>query len=108
MPPLAALLIADLGWRNAYLVLGALAAILGAGSALLIENDPRDRGLHPDGDRHAGLGEGAPHYSLSPQAGRGCARSDSAGPLQDCSVRDAITSRAFVGLYVACLICSFG
>jgi MFS family permease len=50
MPSLASLLIEMLGWRGAYLALGALAAILGGGMALLIENDPRDRGLSPDGD----------------------------------------------------------
>ena len=47
MPPLASFLIEVLGWRNAYLVLGALAAVVGTGMALLIENDPRDRGLTP-------------------------------------------------------------
>jgi MFS transporter, OFA family, oxalate/formate antiporter len=87
MPPLASLLIADLGWRNAYLVLGGLAAVAGAGMALLIENDPRDRGLSPDGDP---LQAGAP--AVVPEG---------------FSVRDAITSRRFVGLYAACLICSF-
>ena len=87
MPPLASLLIADLGWRSAYLVLGAFAAIIGAGSALLIENDPRDRGLHPDGDAR---------------------RERAAESPQGASMRDAITSCAFVGLYAACLICSFG
>ena len=51
MPPLAASLISLVGWRHAYLALGAAAAVLGAASALLIENDPRDRGLSPDGDR---------------------------------------------------------
>src|SRR5258707_888235 len=50
MPPLAALLIAALGWRLAYLALGGLAAIVGAGMALLIENDPHERGLGPDRD----------------------------------------------------------
>ena len=50
MPPLATLLIDMLGWRGAYLALGILAAIIGGGMALLIENDPRDRGLGPDGD----------------------------------------------------------
>src|SRR6202795_1184135 len=50
MPPLASLLIETFGWRGAYLVLGALAVVIGAGLALLIENDPRDRGLGPDGD----------------------------------------------------------
>ena len=88
MPPLASLFIDALGWRNAYLVLGGLAAVIGGGMALLIENDPRDRGLGPDG-----------------------------GPLQSAaqrvratgaSVREAIGSRRFASLYAACLICSFG
>src|SRR4051794_12357862 len=88
MPPLAALLIAALGWRDAYLALGLLAALVGGGTALLIENDPRDRGLGPDGDL--------------PQAGSSAARAHGA------SVREAVTSRCFLGLYAACLICSFG
>src|SRR6202171_5941003 len=50
MPPLASFLIESLGWRGAYLVLGALAAAGGGGVGLVIENDPRDRGLGPDGD----------------------------------------------------------
>ena len=50
MPPLATLLIETFGWRGAYLALGALAAVIGGGMALLIENDPRARGLGPDGD----------------------------------------------------------
>lgn len=88
MPPLAAFLIEVLGWRGAYLVLGGLAAALGAGMAVLIENDPRDRGLGPDGDPPAsGLRSTLP-----------------AGT----SVRDAVRSRQFVSLYAACLICSFG
>lgn len=88
MPPLASFLIAALGWREAYLVLGGLAAVVGAGMALLIENDPRDRGLGPDGDPQA-LGT-----HLVRPAGA--------------SVREAVRSRRFVGLYAACLICSFG
>src|SRR6266567_5240803 len=50
MPPLASLLIGTLGWRGAYLTLGALAVVLGGGLAMLIENDPGHRGLGPDGD----------------------------------------------------------
>jgi OFA family oxalate/formate antiporter-like MFS transporter len=88
MPPLASLFIEALGWRNAYLILGGLAAVVGVGMALLIENDPRDRGLGPDGDP---LQPGA---QLARPAGA--------------SVREAITSRRFVSLYAACLICSFG
>src|SRR6266478_3107024 len=50
MPPLASLFIEYLGWRHAYLMLGGLAAVVGAGMALMIANDPHDRGLAPDGD----------------------------------------------------------
>ena len=88
MPPLASLLIEMLGWRGAYLALGALAAILGGGMALLIENDPRDRGLSPDGD--------PPQSDAQPTKPEGAA------------VSDAVRSARFVSLYAACLICSFG
>ena len=88
MPPLASLLIASFGWRGAYLALGAIAISLGAGMALLLENDPRDRGLQPDGD--------------VAQPGSRLARSEGA------SVGDAIRSPRFISLYAACLICSFG
>jgi MFS family permease len=88
MPPLAAFLIGSLGWRHAYLALGVLAAVVGVGMALLIENDPRDRGLAPDGD--------LPQPEALAQAPPGF------------SVRDAVRSRRFAGLYAACLICSFG
>src|SRR5262249_12437205 len=50
MPPIASLLIATFSWRGAYLVLAALAVVLGGGISLLLENEPRDRGLGPDGD----------------------------------------------------------
>src|SRR5258708_5919465 len=88
MPPRASILVAMLGWRGAYLALGALAAAIGGGLALLIENDPRDRGLGPDGD--------------PPRPGTQPARPEGA------SVRDAIRSGRFISLYAACLICSFG
>jgi MFS transporter, OFA family, oxalate/formate antiporter len=88
MPPLATLLIEGLGWRSAYLMLGVLAAIIGGGMALLIENDPRDRGLGPDGD--------------PPKADIASARREGA------SVPEAVRSRRFIALYAACLICSFG
>jgi len=86
MPPLASVLIGALGWRGAYVALGALALILGGGMALLLENDPSGRGLNPDGDEQA---------AQSAQTG-------------GTSVGDAIRSRRFVSLYIACLICSFG
>jgi MFS family permease len=88
MPPLASLLIDTLGWRGAYLALGALAFVIGGGLALLIENDPRDRNLGPDGD--------------PPQSGVRSTRPEGS------SVNEAIRSRRFISLYAACLICSFG
>src|ERR1700723_887184 len=88
VPPLASLLIESLGWRGAYLALGTLAAVVGGGLALLIENDPRDRGLGPDGD--------PPPSGAQPTRPEGN------------SVSDAIRSSRFIRLYVACLICSFG
>jgi len=89
MPPLATLLIETLGWRGAYLALGVIAASLGGGMALLLENDPRARGLNPDGD------------PLQPGAA-------SSGRAEGASVREAIRSPQFISLYAACLICSFG
>ncbi len=88
MPPLAALLIESFGWRGAYFGLGGLAVAVGAGVALLIVNNPRDRGVEPDGDP---VQAGA---QFQPLSGR--------------SVAAAIKSSRFIGLYVACLFCSFG
>jgi MFS family permease len=88
VPPIAALLIATAGWREAYWSLAALALIVGGGMALLIENDPRDRSLAPDG--------------LKAEADALRAPSDGT------SIAEAITSRRFIGLYTACLACSFG
>ena len=88
MPPLASFLIGTLGWRGAYLALGALAAAVGGGLALLIENDPRDRGLGPDGDPTP-------------------ADAQPARP-EGASVSQAIRSSRFISLYAGCLICSFG
>ena len=88
VPPLAAFCIADFGWREAYLILGVLAAVVGGAMALLIENDPRDRGLGPDGE-------------ILSAAARP-ARASGA------SIGDAVTSRRFIGLYGACLTCALG
>ena len=86
MPPLASLLIASIGWRGAYVALGALALVLGCGMALLIENDPHRRGLNPDGDAFAA----------------------SSAAVGGVTVGEAIRSGRFIGLYAACLISSFG
>jgi MFS family permease len=88
MPPLATLLIEMLGWRGAYLALGVLAAVIGGGMALLLENDPHTRGLTPDGD------------PMPPGAALASAEGTPVG--------EAIRSPHFMALYAACLICSFG
>ncbi|WP_175732156.1 MFS transporter [Burkholderia ambifaria] len=95
MPPLASALIAHVGWRGAYVTLAAIAVVVGAGMSLLIENDPRGRGLLPDGDvarTHAG--DALPGAASSVPAGA--------------TVREAVVSRPFASLYAACLVCSFG
>jgi MFS family permease len=88
MPPVTAFLIEALGWRETYLVLGGFAAVVGAGLALLIENDPLHRGSGVDGD--------PPRSEVRLMRPTGA------------SVREATRSRQFIGLYAACLICSFG
>jgi OFA family oxalate/formate antiporter-like MFS transporter len=88
MPPLATWLIALLGWREAYLVLGGLAALIGVSISLTIANDPRDRGVGPDG---------VPlEANFQPTTRSGA------------SVKDAVRTVQFMGLYAACLICAFG
>lgn len=88
MPPLAALLIATFGWRGAYFGLGLAVAVFGGAMALLIENDPRQRGLAPDGD---------PPLAAA-----------ATGPAAGASVGEAVRTRRFVLLYLACLVCAFG
>ncbi len=85
MPPVAAALIDALGWRQAYLVLGILVAAAGAAMALLIANDPRDRGLGPDGD--------------APSAQR---------VVTGATLTEAVRTPAFARLYAACLLGGFG
>ncbi|WP_426442686.1 MFS transporter [Bradyrhizobium genosp. P] len=87
MPPLATWLIANLGWRDAYLVLGIVAPVVGIGSSLLISDDPRRHGTGPDGD---------PLDNSSAPVRRGV------------SIRDAVRTLRFAGLYAACLISAFG
>ncbi|MEN2473661.1 MFS transporter [Burkholderia sp. GS2Y] len=96
MPPLASALIAHVGWRGAYFTLAVIAVVVGAGMSLLIENDPRGRGLLPDGDAagDGGRNAGAAAAAATVHAGA--------------TVREAVTSRPFASLYAACLVCSFG
>jgi MFS family permease len=52
VPLAAAALIAALGWRNAYLVIGAVALATMLAVAQLMRRDPQQMGLHPDGGHH--------------------------------------------------------
>jgi MFS family permease len=88
MPPVVALLVGALGWRETYLAMGIFAVVVGAGMALLIEDDPARRRVGPDGDA---LPAGA-----QPSAAAGA------------SIAKALGSRRFIGLYAACFMCSFG
>jgi MFS family permease len=88
MPLLASWLISNFGWRTAYLTLGALASVIGVGMSLLIVNNPHDKGVGPDG---VTLLAEAP---IASKAGL--------------SVREAVKSRQFAFLFLACLICSLG
>ncbi len=88
VPPFASYLVTMWGWRTAYLILGGIAAVAGSGMALLMESDPRNRGLGPDG-------EILPATHQATQA-------------PGASIKDAIKSRRFIGLYLACLACGFG
>lgn len=92
MPPLAAVLIGQFGWRIAYLGLGLIAAILGGGGAWLLDNTPEARGLHADGDA-------APAATSA-----GAATAPSPMP----SVADAMRTPAFRGLYATGFIISIG
>jgi MFS family permease len=86
IPPLAEFFIRTVGWRDTYLVLAGLAITVGAGMALLLENDPSVRGLNPDGALMEPTAQ-----PTSPHGG---------------SIKEAVRSRRFIGLYAACLACS--
>jgi MFS family permease len=49
LPPLAQLAVGALGWRGAYLVLGAAVFVIVNAVAPLMRRDPESMGLHPDG-----------------------------------------------------------
>ncbi len=88
VPPAAALLIDAYCWRMAYMLLGAFAAIVGVGMSLLLEDNPRKRGLSPDG---------LPLLTDAQPV-----------PVSGLTVAQAVRTRPFLVLYIACTICSFG
>lgn len=92
MPPLAAILIEQVGWRGAYLGLGLIAAILGGGGAWLLDNAPEARGLHADGNP-------APTPAMTDTA---------TAPAPTPSILDAVRTPAFRRLYATGFVISIG
>lgn len=90
MPRLAAALISATDWRTAYVVFGALILLVGSTAALLIEHSPQRRGLSPDGRPGTGAGGDMP---TSPTG---------------MAAREALRTRPFALLYLACLTTSLG
>ena len=52
VPLVATALIAAFGWRNAYLIIGAVSLVAMLAVAQLMRRDPQQMGLLPDGDTH--------------------------------------------------------
>lgn len=121
MPPLVSQLIPLTGWRGAYLVLAAIAVVVGVGMSLLIEDTPQGRGLQPDGDpapepaAPAGQSAHSAHSAHSAQSidsthsAPAAHRADAAKTAAaGATIREAVRSRPFIALYAACLFSSFG
>jgi MFS transporter, OFA family, oxalate/formate antiporter len=83
MPLIASDLIARIGWRGAWVVLGLCILVIGGVAAFFVDNSPERHGLLPDGGV-AGIGA---------SAGR--------APVAGASLRQAVASRSFVLLYLA-------
>lgn len=90
LPPLAQWLLNRQGWRGAYLVLGALVFVLGIAAAALLENDPRARGLAPDGDAPPPDAKGA-----------------GTRPAPGLRLGEAVRTRSFRLMYMAALCTAF-
>ena len=86
--PLAAALIATIGWRNTYLVLAGMAALGAVVAGGLVRRGPEHYGLAPDGD--------APTPGLP------------GGKLPGLSVGEAVRTRPFWLIYVGAMLLSFG
>jgi MFS family permease len=82
MPLLAAELIDWIGWRGAWIVLGLVVAMVGGVAALFIDNSPERHGALPDG-------------------GIGSKTDAGLGAIEGVSLREAVTSRPFIALYLS-------
>jgi MFS family permease len=64
-PPVAAVLIDAIGWRETYALLGVVVLASTVLAALMIEQDPAARGLAPDGDAATLGGAGAAVWGMT-------------------------------------------
>jgi MFS transporter, OFA family, oxalate/formate antiporter len=90
MPPVAALLIGSTGWRGAWSILGLSIIVIGGAATLFIDNTPERHGALPDGGV-IGLGTNV-----------------HAGPVAGHRLRQAVTSRAFILLYLSLVVIWIG
>ena len=90
MPPVAALLIESTGWRSAWSILGLSIICIGGAAAMFIDNAPERHGALPDGGV-IGLGTNV-----------------HAGPAAGHSLGQAVTSRAFILLYLSLVVIWIG
>ena len=96
-PLAAAALIAFSDWRDAYLVMAALAATLGLGAALMIDDSPARRGLLPDGETPSpGLGTVAAPAPSAPLRPAGA------------SIGEAVRTWTFWALFSGFALTGFG
>jgi MFS family permease len=70
VPLIATSLIAVFGWRNAYLIVGALSLTALVAVAQMLRRDPQGMGLMPDGDSgvQSGNGNGSEEHSVAVRA----------------------------------------
>jgi MFS family permease len=83
MPLIAAELIDWIGWRGAWVVLGLVVAVVGGTAALFIDNSPERHGALPDG--------GIAQFKIY----------IGAAPIDGVNLREAVTSRPFIALYLS-------
>jgi MFS family permease len=89
-PPLAALIIEQVGWRSAYVALGAGVLVLGVVAVLLLRGSPAELGLLPDG------------------ATRPANAAPPAGPLPGLGLREVLRHPVFWRFYLGAGLCCLG
>jgi len=67
MAPFATYLIANFGWRAAFMVMGLIAWLVIASMSLILRKDPSDMGLLPDGERSEAAQPGPQNKEIEAQ-----------------------------------------